>query len=251
MVLELLGAIISAASLTSTVKRTSHWTTIQHVGSAMFEDRKDAGRALAKLVAAVPDLRDAVILALPRGGVPVAFEIARACNLPLDILAVRKLGAPTQPELAMGAIASGGALFLNRDVQHTFRVSDAALHAMIDSEQRNLQHMESAYREGHAPIAFDGRAVILVDDGLATGATMRAAIRAVRPRARAVIVAVPVGAKSTCTALASEADTVICALQPVPLEAVGQFYRDFNPTGDDEVRALLAAARSFNQTSAT
>ncbi|SRR5579871_758223 len=213
----------------------------------MFEDRRDAGRALAQLVAAVPGLRDAVVLALPRGGVPVAYEVARACNLPLDILAVRKLGAPTQPELAMGAIASGGATVLNNDVLRALHVTDEMLQLATEGERLNLERMESDYREDRAPIAFHGRAVILVDDGLATGATVRAAILAVRPNARIAVVAVPVGAKSTCANLRREADAVICALQPEFLDAVGHFYRDFTPTPDNEVRTLLAAAQSFGE----
>lgn len=213
----------------------------------MFEDRRDAGRALAQLVAAAPGLRDAVILALPRGGVPVAYEVAHACNLPLDILAVRKLGAPGQPELAMGAIASGGATVLNHDVLRALRVTDEMLQNAAEGEQLNLQRMESDYRGGRSSLAIHGRAVILVDDGLATGATMRAAILAVRESARIAVVAVPVGAKSTLTSLEKEADAVICALQPQLLDAVGHFYRDFTPTPDNEVRSLLAAAQSFGE----
>ncbi len=212
----------------------------------MFDDRRDAGRALARLVAAtLPNLRDAVVLALPRGGVPVAYEVARACNLPLDILAVRKLGAPGQKELAMGAIASDGTTVLNQDVLRAFHVSEQTLSAVIDQERGNLERMETEYREGYPPISIDGRAVILVDDGLATGATMRAAVGAVRPRAREVIIAIPVGAKSTCVDLRRDAEAVICALEATPLDAVGRFYRDFEPTSDEEVRRLLAEARCF------
>jgi putative phosphoribosyl transferase len=210
----------------------------------MYEDRRDAGRILAHLVATLPNLNDGVVLALPRGGVPVAFEVARRCRLPLDIFLVRKLGAPGQRELAMGAIASGGTTVLNEDVLRSLRVPERVLEAVTERETRILQRMEAAYREGRAPIAIEGRTVILVDDGLATGATMRAAVRAVRPRAKAVIVAVPVGAKSTCADLRSEADQVICAAMPEPLDAVGRFYRNFDPTRDEEVRMLLAEARA-------
>lgn len=213
-------------------------------GCVMFQDRRDAGRTLAQLVATLPDLKDAVVLGLPRGGVPVGFEVARACNLPLDILLVRKLGAPGQRELAMGAIASGGMMVLNQDVLRALRVSEQVLNEVIERELRNLERMAIAYREGRPPLEIDGRALILVDDGLATGASMRAAARAVRPRAREVIVAVPVGAKSTCTDLRSEADRVICAEAPEPLEAVGRFYHNFDPTTDEEVRSLLAQARA-------
>ena len=213
-------------------------------GCVMFQDRRDAGRILAQLVATLPDLKDAVVLGLPRGGVPVSFEVARACNLPLDILLVRKLGAPGQRELAMGAIASGGMTVLNHDILHALRVPDQVLNAVIEHELHSLERMAIAYREGRPPLEVAGRAVILVDDGLATGASMRAAARAVRPRARKVIIAVPVGAKSTCSDLRSEADRVICAEVPEPLEAVGRFYRNFDPTTDEEVRSLLAEARA-------
>ena len=210
----------------------------------MFRDRRDAGRTLAQLVATLPNLKDAVVLGLPRGGVPVGFEVARACNLPLDILLVRKLGAPGQRELAMGAIASGGTIVLNQDVLHALRVPEHILNAVIEHEIRNLERMAIAYRKGRPPLEIDGRAVILVDDGLATGASMRAAARAVRPRAREVTIAVPVGAKSTCSNLRSEADRVICAEVPEPLDSVGRFYRNFDATTDDEVRSLLAEARA-------
>ena len=209
----------------------------------MYADRREAGRTLAQLVATLPNLKDAVVLGLPRGGVPVAFEVARALNLPLDILLVRKLGAPGQRELAMGAIASGGTTVLNEDILHALRVPAKVLDAVIEHELRNLERMENAYRAGRPPLAIEGRTVILVDDGLATGASMRAAARAARPRARAVMIAVPVGAKSTCADLKSEANQVICAALPDPLDAVGRFYRNFDPTTDDEVRSLLAEAR--------
>jgi predicted phosphoribosyltransferase len=214
------------------------------VSETIFQDRRDAGRTLAKFVAALPGLGDAVVLALPRGGVPVAFEVARACKLPLDILLVRKLGAPGQRELAMGAIASGGTTVLNQDVLHALHVPQRILDAVVEREQRNLEHMEAAYREGRPPTPIEGRTAILVDDGLATGASMRAAVHAVRARAKEVIVAVPVGARSTCADMKREADQVICATEPEPLDAVGRFYRNFDPTTDDEVRMLLAEART-------
>jgi putative phosphoribosyl transferase len=214
------------------------------VSETIFQDRRDAGRILAKFVAALPNLEDAVVLALPRGGVPVAFEVARACKLPLDILLVRKLGTPGQKELAMGAIASGGTTVFNQDVLHALHVPQRIVDAVIEREQRNLERMEAAYREGRPPIPIAGRTVILVDDGLATGASMRAAVRAVRPHAKAVVIAVPVGARSTCAAIRREADQVICATEPEPLDAVGRFYRNFDPTSDDEVRMLLAEAHT-------
>jgi len=208
----------------------------------MFQDRRDAGRAVARAVVALGDPGDAVVLALPRGGVPVAFEVAQACRLPLDILLVRKLGAPRQRELAVGAIASGGAVVLNAEIVAALHLSDAALASSIAAEQAEMDRQEKLYRQGRPPIDIDGRTVILVDDGLATGATMRAAIRAVRPRARRVVVAVPVGPPDTLAELAREADQVVCLEKPEPLDAVSQFYYEFPQTSDAEVRALLAAS---------
>lgn len=209
----------------------------------MFQDRRDAGRTLARAVAALGDLGDAVVLALPRGGVPVAFEVARACHLPLDILLVRKVGAPHQRELAVGAVASGGTVVLNARIVSALQLSDAALAGMIATEQEEIARQERLYREGRPAIEINGRAVILVDDGLATGATMRAAIRAVRPRAHRVIVAVPTGAADTCAELAEEADRVVCLETPELFDAVSQSYCEFAQTSDAEVRALLAAAQ--------
>lgn len=204
-----------------------------------FANRREAGGILGALVARLPDIADAVVLGLVRGGVPVAYEVAKACSLPLDILVVRKLGVPWQPELAMGAIASGETIVLNDDLLRSCRISGAQLDKVIQQERTELHRREALYRQGHPALPIDGRAVILVDDGLATGASMKVAIRAVRPDARRVIVAVPVGARNTCEDLKSLADEVLCALLPEPLEAVGQFYRDFEPTSDDEVRDLL------------
>lgn len=194
---------------------------------------------LGEIVAHLPDIADGIVLGLVRGGVPVAFEVAKACRLPLDILVVRKLGVPWQKELAMGAIASGGAIVLNEDVLRLCRISGAQLEQVIQRERDELHRREELYRQGHPALPIEGRAVILVDDGLATGASMRAAIRAVKARARRVIVAVPVGARSTCEDLRSIADEVVCALIPEPLEAVSMFYREFNATSDEEVRELL------------
>lgn len=205
----------------------------------MFEDRRDAGRALATLVATLPDLHDAIALALPRGGVPVAYEVARALHIPLDVLMVRKLGAPGQPELAVGAVASGGIVALNLEFVAAFHLTEKQLHAMVAHEQEEIARRESAYREGIQPLPIEGRTVILIDDGLATGATMRAAARAIRPRARQVVIAVPVAAASTCRELESEADRILCLSTPDDFQAVGQFYRDFSPTTDEQVRELL------------
>ena len=191
------------------------------------------------------ELEGAVVLGLVRGGLPVAYEVARASRLPLDIMAVRKLGLPWQEELAMGAIAGGGAVVWNDSVLRSYSVPERIQQQVIERENRELQRRETLYREGHRAVEITGRTVILVDDGLATGASMRAAIRAVKGPARRVIVAVPVGAASTCQELADEADEVICALMPEPLDAVGQFYREFEPTTDEEVMRLLREAREW------
>jgi len=213
--------------------------TILRVSEMVFQDRREAGRVLGELVASLPDLKDAVVLGLVRGGVPVAFEVARACGLPLDILVVRKLGVPGQEELAMGAIASGGGVVLNESIVRSYHVSAKKLEHVIEREMLEMDRREKVYREGRPAMDIAGRAVILVDDGLATGASMRAAVRAVKTRGRRVIVAVPVGAKSTCEELAQEVDEVVCALTPEPLDAVSLFYREFGATGDEEVVALM------------
>jgi predicted phosphoribosyltransferase len=212
---------------------------MRRVSERAFQDRRDAGRTLAERVLQLPGLGDGVVLGLVRGGVPVAFEVAKACGLPLDILVVRKLGAPGQEELAMGAIASGGDVALNPDVVRSFHVSEKALELMIAREKESIARLERIYREGRAPAEIGGHAVILVDDGLATGASMRAAIRAVKPHARYVIVAVPVGARSTCEELAREVDSFVCPVMPEMFDAVSVFYREFEATSDEEVRALL------------
>lgn len=209
----------------------------------LFEDRQDAGRILAQSVALVPNLGDAVVLGLPRGGVPVAFEVARVCKLPLDILVVRKLRVPDQPELAMGALASGGAVVLNPEILRDLRISDDVLHAVLAHEKRKLERQESAYRDKATALAIEGRTVILVDDGLATGASLRAAVKAVRAHARQIVVAVPVGAESSCRELESEVDLLVCPNTPERFEAVGRFYRDFEPTSDEEVRRLLISGQ--------
>jgi len=204
-----------------------------------FTNRHEAGRILGEMVATLEDISDGVVLGLIRGGVPVAFEVARACSLPLDILVVRKLGVPWQPELAMGAIASGGAIVLNEDLLRSYHISGQQLDKVIQQERTELHRREALYRRGHAAVPIEGHTVILVDDGLATGASMRVAIRAVKSDARRVIVAVPVGAKSTCDDLKTMADDVVCPLTPEPLEAVSQFYSEFNATSDEEVQELL------------
>jgi putative phosphoribosyl transferase len=213
------------------------------VTERVFQDRREAGRILGEVIARLPELADGVVLGLVRGGVPVAFEVAKACGLPLDILVVRKLGLPWQEELAMGAIASGGAIVLNEDVLRFNRISAAKLESVIEREKLELTRREALYRQGQPAVPIDGCAVVLVDDGLATGASMRAAIRAVTGRARRVVVAVPVGARSTCEELRTAVDEVVCALIPEPLDAVSLFYREFQATSDEEVRALLKGGR--------
>lgn len=214
----------------------------------LFADRQDAGRALAALLiassASLPSLENAVVLALPRGGVPVGFEVAHALRLPLDVVVVRKLGAPGQRELAIGAVAGSGIVALNSDLIEEFQISEERLRAMTAQAMEEIAERERAYRDNAPAISIESRSVILVDDGLATGATMKAAARAVRPLARQVVIAVPVAADSTCRQLESEADRVFCVATQALFGAVGQFYADFSPTTDQEVRALLAEARA-------
>lgn len=209
----------------------------------LFQDRRDAGRKLVPLVAGLPDIKDAVVLGLARGGIPVAYEIARACELPLEILIVRKLGAPGQRELAIGAVTSGGVVALNSELVRAFNLTEETLKAMTGQAMEEIAWLEQLYREGAKPIELEGRTAILVDDGLATGASMKSAARAIRPRARQVIIAVPVAATSVLREMEAEADRVICAATPEPLDSVGQYYRDFSPTSDEEVRALMSEFR--------
>ncbi|HEY0682242.1 MAG TPA: phosphoribosyltransferase [Steroidobacter sp.] len=209
-----------------------------------FRDRIDAGQTLAALLAAYFEREDAIVLGLPRGGVPVAFEVARALHLPLDVMVVRKLRAPGQPELAIGAIASGGISILNEDVAPL--LCDAVqLRTELQHQSHELQHRERLYRNDRLPLALKGRAVILVDDGSATGASMRAAIRAARKLGAArVIAAVPVASSEALRQMRAEADEVVCALEPNLFQSVGQWYRDFEQTDDSEVAALIAQSRA-------
>lgn len=183
------------------------------------------------------------MLALPRGGVPVGFEVARALGAPLDVYVVRKLGVPGHEELAMGAVAPGGAIVLNEDVVSALRIPPGVIAAVVEREEREIGRREAQYRDGRPPPQIRGRTVILVDDGLATGATMRAAVAGLRRLAPArIVVAVPVSAPSTCSELREEADAVVCAFTPEPFGAVGLWYEDFSQVTDDEVRDLLARA---------
>jgi putative phosphoribosyl transferase len=210
---------------------------------ALFRDRFDAGRALGARLHAWVGRGDVVVLALPRGGVPVGFEVARALGAPLDVCGVRKLGTPGHEELAMGAIAAGGVRVLNTQVVRRLGVSEAAIAAVTRTELRELLRREHLFRNGRAPARIEGRTVVLVDDGLATGATMRAAVQALRERGpKGIVVAVPVGAPDTCDSFRRQADAVVCALTPEPFSSVGQWYEDFTQTTDEEVRELLARA---------
>ena len=211
-----------------------------NVSTQLFRDRVEAGELLAGRLADYRDRDDVVVLALPRGGVPVAREVARALGVPLDVYVVRKLGVPGHEELAMGAIATGGVRQINRDVVDALGIPGSVIDAVAKREQLELERREQTYRGDRGPVSLANKIVILVDDGLATGSTMRAAVMAARQQQPArVIVAVPVGAPSTCADLATEADAVVCVRTPDPFVAVGLWYRDFTPTTDDEVRRLL------------
>jgi putative phosphoribosyl transferase len=184
-----------------------------------------------------------LVLALPRGGVPVAAEVASALDAPLDVFLVRKLGLPGHEEFAMGAIASGGTVMISDEVTRGYRVSEQAVQAAVEAEQRELERRERRYRGDRPHPELGGRVVILVDDGLATGSSMRAAVEAVkRHNPRELVVAVPVAPRETCEALAREVDRVFCTVTPEPFYAVGLWYQDFSQTSDDEVNAILEAA---------
>jgi putative phosphoribosyl transferase len=208
-----------------------------------FSDRVEAGRELSRELEKYADRDDVVVLALPRGGVPVGHEVAAALPAPLDLFLVRKLGTPGHRELAMGAIASGGVRVLNDEVIRWYGLTPDAIERVAIEEQRELERREAAYREGRTAIDVSGRIVILVDDGLATGSTMKAAVQAVRLlNPSRVVVAVPVGAVETCRELQVLADEVVCGRTPQPFSAVGLWYRNFEQTTDEEVRALLRSS---------
>jgi predicted phosphoribosyltransferase len=206
-----------------------------------FRDRGAAGRGLAGRLRKYAGRDDVIVLALPRGGVPVALPVAEALGAPLDVFLVRKLGVPGREELAMGAIASGGVRVLNRDVVAALRIANRVIDAVAEREARELERRERLYRHGRPAVDVAGRTVILVDDGLATGSTMRAAATALRLRRPArIVIAVPAAPPETCDELRREADEVVCAITPDPFFAVGEWYDDFRQTTDDEVRELLA-----------
>ena len=217
----------------------------------LFKNRKAAGQFLAKELAAYANRQDVLVLALPRWGVPVAFEVAKALNAPLDVFVVRKLGVPEQQELAMGAIASGGVRVLNENIVRSLGISEAAINQVVAKEQQELERRERLYRGVRPVPTLHERTVILVDDGLATGATMRAALGALQQQEPAkIIVAVPVSASETCQEFQSKVDEVVCAATPSPFYSVGLWYEEFPQTTDEEVRDLLDKAANSQQTTA-
>jgi predicted phosphoribosyltransferase len=209
----------------------------------LFKDRRDAGRKLAAKLMDYAGRRDVIVLALPRGGVPVAFQVARTLGVPLDVFLVRKLGVPGHEELAMGAIASGGIQVLNEEVTQGLHIPQRVIDMVAQREQQELARREQAYRGSRAAPEMHGKTVILVDDGLATGATMAAAVAGVRAGgAQRVIVAVPTAAPETCEAFEALVNTIVCAETPQPFYGVGIWYADFSQTSDEEVRDFLARA---------
>lgn len=208
-----------------------------------FTNRAEAGQLLAEKLLEYAGRDDVIVLGLPRGGVPVAFEVAQRLRVPLDVFIVRKLGVPGFEELAVGAIASGGVRVLNKDVARALPNAEEVIEAVTARETTELERREQSYRDGRPAPELGGKTVILVDDGLATGATMRAGVAALRQRDVAkIVVAAPVGAPETCRELQDEVDDIVCAMAPEYFQAVGQYYEDFSQTSDEEVRELLARA---------
>ena len=215
------------------------------VSSQPFSHRAEAGEELANRFKDLADREDVIVLALPRGGVPVGYEVARSLRVPLDVFVVRKLGVPGQEELAMGAIASGGVRLLNHDVIDALAIPSTVIDRVARREEQELGRRERLYRDARPLAPLANKTVILVDDGLATGSTMRAAVAAIRRHQPArIVVAAPVGAAATCTDLARDADEVVCLRTPDPFVAVGLWYRDFSETSDAEVRGLLGRSGS-------
>jgi len=210
---------------------------------SFFNDRTDAGRRLAKRLSEYANRPDVLILALPRGGVPVAFEVAKALNVKMDVFIVRKLGVPGNEELAMGAIASDNIRVLNEDIVRSFQIPQKVINEVAANELRELERRERLYRGNRPKPNISGSTVILIDDGLATGATMRAAVAAVKTKNPAkVVIAVPTAAPDTCSAFGKEVDEVICVATPEPFYGVGAWYEDFSQTTDKEVCELLGRA---------
>ena len=217
---------------------------------ARFRDRKEAGGMLAKLLTKYVDRPNVLVLALPRGGVPVAYEVAKYIHAPLDVFVVRKLGVPGHEELALGAIASGGVRVLNPSVIDALGISDDAINAVAERERQELQRRERAYRDQRASFEVRSRTVILVDDGIATGSTMRAAIKALRQlEAGRIVVATPTVAWSTAEEMETEVDELVSVMRPTDFAGVGQWYDNFSQTSDREVRRLLQQAAGVNSTS--
>ena len=212
---------------------------------AQFADRAEAGKVLATKLSAYANAPNALVLALPRGGVPVAYEVAIRLKLPLDVVIVRKLGVPSREEMAFGAIASGGVRLLNPDIVRSWQISKRVIDAITARELRELERREFAYRDDRPKPAIKGKTILLIDDGVATGATMHAAIAALRQQHPArIVVGVPTAAPSTCAEFRAEVDEIICVITPDPFEAVGLWYEDFSQTTDDQVRDLLRRAAS-------
>ncbi|MGH8507621.1 MAG: phosphoribosyltransferase [Gammaproteobacteria bacterium] len=220
---------------------------IRPIAQTKFKDRREAGRLLATKLSAFANRSDVIVLALPRGGVPVAYEIAKSLKAPLEVFVVRKLGVPYQPELAMGAIASGGIRVLNEDLLRYLEISPVEIEAVAAREQRELERRERLYRGGRSMREVRDRIVILVDDGIATGATMRSAVSALKQQQPArIIIAVPAAAQSSCDEYQTDADRIecVCLISPEPFFAVGLWYENFSQTSDDEVRDLLVSFSS-------
>jgi putative phosphoribosyl transferase len=206
----------------------------------IFLDRTDAGRRLAKQLGSYADQSDVIVLGIPRGGVPVAYEVATELKAPLDVFVVRKLGVPWQEELAFGAIASGGVRFLDRPIVESVGVSDKEIEQITERERKELDRRERLYRSGEAPLELKGKTVILVDDGIATGASTQAAITALRQlKPRRIVLAAPVAPASTCKRLRPEVDDLVCLHAPQSFYAIGEFYEDFSQVPDEEVTRLL------------
>jgi putative phosphoribosyl transferase len=215
----------------------------------IYRDHIDAGKQLALRLSEYANRDDVVVLALPRGGVPVAYEVAKALHAPLDIFLVRKLGVPGHEELAVGAISTGGVRVINADVVDYLRIPARVVDAVVDAELQELERRERLYRDARPEPDVSGKTVILVDDGLATGSTMRAGVEALRQQNPArIVVAVPVSAPETCDEYRMGVDEIICAQTPEPFMGVGMWYRDFSQTSDEEVREILARSENRNTT---
>ncbi len=212
----------------------------------VFLNREQAGRALAVELSAYADRHDTIVLALPRGGVPIGYEVARALRAPLDVFLVRKLGVPGHEELAMGAVATGGVLVLNHEIVRKLRIPESVIGTAAERESEELGRRDRSYRGARPPPDMTGRTVILVDDGVATGSSMLAAVRALRPQGPGrIVVGAPVAAPDTCELLRADADEVVCLVTPDPFQAVGRWYEDFSQTTDQEVRELLSESEPF------